>query len=548
MKKNIKIRTYNKIITLINSLIMKLTIRGYKISHSKLRKILPNYEEKIMNELILYPYNDREKYEPILCYINTGKYFYLPRFWAEEKIGPVSEKNKIHQKKVVETPAKYWKKKFPLMERQKTIMKKVLPHICEKGGGMLGAGCAAGKTCMSIFLKCKLKCRSLVLTMKDEDLHNWGHEIKKFTYKERGTFHILKGKGSWKKITDKTDFILTTVQTFYKDNEDILPLEILQTIGLVIYDEIHNSATKMFSNCFLKFSPPYIIGLSATPLRSDGLHRMFDYYVGETMYEDNFEYKNDIRLCVTYISPSCKNEDNNEYGLVYNRKGFGGKMIADHNKILKTIVENDVRNNMIVNWILRLKRKHPQYKPLIVSVRVNHLRFLKREIEKSDLNVKCGLIIGNRSKDECEEAKRKDVLLGVYNCVKDAFNVPDINALLFATSVKNETIVDEKTGKQTEKIRQLIGRAGRKKHDVPVQIMHIVDKFGYFPAHYKSCISYYKSNENIKFQSFYINGPDEELPDFCLENKQYIKNEENSFNEENPFYNTTYIMSDSSSE
>ena len=72
---------------------------------------------------------------------------------------------------------------------------------------------------------------------------------------------------------------------------------IFQDFGLVIYDECHHLGAETFSRALLKTGTKYTLGLSATPKRLDGLSKVFEWYLGDIVYnikkrdEDNVNVK-----------------------------------------------------------------------------------------------------------------------------------------------------------------------------------------------------------------------------------------------------------------
>ena len=48
----------------------------------------------------------------------------------------------------------------------------------------------------------------------------------------------------------------------------------------VIIDEIHAIMAESLSECMIHLAPRYLIGLSATPTRPDGLDKLLDFYFG----------------------------------------------------------------------------------------------------------------------------------------------------------------------------------------------------------------------------------------------------------------------------
>ena len=57
--------------------------------------------------------------------------------------------------------------------------------------------------------------------------------------------------------------------------------DFFKNIGCVIADEIHLLATKVLSRCFFYVYPRYLIGLSATPYRPDGMDDLLYSFFGK---------------------------------------------------------------------------------------------------------------------------------------------------------------------------------------------------------------------------------------------------------------------------
>ena len=67
---------------------------------------------------------------------------------------------------------------------------------------------------------------------------------------------------------------------------------IFSSFGTVVVDEVHHIAARVFSNALPKVSSKFMIGLSATPNRKDGLSKVFEWFIG-----DVFNYKKKESLC-----------------------------------------------------------------------------------------------------------------------------------------------------------------------------------------------------------------------------------------------------------
>jgi superfamily II DNA or RNA helicase len=60
--------------------------------------------------------------------------------------------------------------------------------------------------------------------------------------------------------------------------------EIFKEFGLVIFDECHHISSEDFSRALQKMNIPITLGLSATLNRIDGLRKVFEWYLGKSVY------------------------------------------------------------------------------------------------------------------------------------------------------------------------------------------------------------------------------------------------------------------------
>ena len=56
--------------------------------------------------------------------------------------------------------------------------------------------------------------------------------------------------------------------------------------GHVIIDEAHRIPSQVFSKALQKINCPYMLGLSATPNRKDGLTKILKWYIGDIVYQN----------------------------------------------------------------------------------------------------------------------------------------------------------------------------------------------------------------------------------------------------------------------
>ena len=121
-------------------------------------------------------------------------------------------------------------------------------------------------TTMSLYIACQLQVKTLVLVHKTFLQDQWIERCAQFTNAKIG---IIRQK----KVDVKgKDIVIGMLQSVSMINYDPV---IFEDFGLIICDECHHFGSRVFSQALSKLSPKYTLGLSATPIRADGLTKVF---------------------------------------------------------------------------------------------------------------------------------------------------------------------------------------------------------------------------------------------------------------------------------
>lgn len=155
-----------------------------------------------------------------------------------------------------------------LREEQKKLEIETLDFLHEHNSCLVAVYPGGGKTITSLSILSKLKKRTLIIVNKIVLVEQWRDSIRRFLGIE--PFYI-KGKNS--KIKNSPIYIINAINI---PKHNLLDLD----IGCVIIDECHLILTTVFSQGLFHLTPEYLIGLSATPYRSDGFNLLFDLYFG----------------------------------------------------------------------------------------------------------------------------------------------------------------------------------------------------------------------------------------------------------------------------
>lgn len=144
---------------------------------------------------------------------------------------------------------------------QQEALNAVLPH----NFGMLIAPTAFGKTVTAAAVIAQRKVSTLVLVHRTELMRQWQERLGSFMALNGGKIGLIGG--GKKKPTGLLD--IAVIQSLTR--RDDLP-ELLSQYGQIIIDEAHHLSAQSFEAVLKKANPHYVLGLSATPVRSNGHH------------------------------------------------------------------------------------------------------------------------------------------------------------------------------------------------------------------------------------------------------------------------------------
>ena len=206
----------------------------------------------------------------------------------------VHAKWKIEDKRFLGTPICY---EFDgeLRPEQAVAAKALIAH----DSGVLAAGTAFGKTVLAAWMIGERKTNTLILVNKKPLMSQWVERLSQFLnipQKEIGVWG-----GGKHKYTGKIDVAL--IQSLVR--RGAVNKEILGSYGQLIVDECHGVPATSFEAVTNVFTGKYILGLSATPVRRDGLHPIIQMQCGPLHYRveakqmaafEHFEHRVNVRL------------------------------------------------------------------------------------------------------------------------------------------------------------------------------------------------------------------------------------------------------------
>jgi superfamily II DNA or RNA helicase len=441
--------------------------RGYIIRKNSL-----NNEQliNIRNDLTITPftlgdYGTNE--EPFKIYLENKNKVYVPKFYGIEKFGN-PDVNIIPKGKDINVEFS-----LKLKDEQQIPAQETLKSYYEKGGGILSLPCGFGKTILGLYFISKLQKKTIIIVHKEFLMNQWIERIK-FAI-PKANIGIIQGD---KCEIENNDIIIAMLQTLSMKD---FPEETFDDIGHVIIDECHRIPSKVFSKALLKINCNYMLGLSATPNRKDGLTKVLKYYIGDIIYSVKQDEKN-VVLVNRYIIESLDEEYNKE--LV----NFRGQVQMP--TMINNISNCENRTKLIMNCVIDEIKKNEQRQILILSDRKQHLNDMYKIAIKNGIS-SIGYYIGGLKKDILKENENCKILLGTYPMANEGLDIPTLNGLVLSTP-KSDII-------------QSIGRICRVKHfNIQPIIIDIVDKFSIFEIQSKKRMAIYKKKK-YQVKDFFYN-------------------------------------------
>ena len=342
-----------------------------------------------------------------------------------------------------------------------------------KMGGIISVPCGFGKTIMSLYIACQLKKKTMFISHKDFLNQQFIDTVKLFA--PGAKVGIIKQK---KVDVVGKDFIIASLQSLAMRDYDI---GIFDDIGFVIIDEVHHTGAQVFCKAFRKLNNPIILGLSATLNRKDGMRRVFEYYIGKSVYT----LKNK-ELCDVIVQVHKYFETHIDYStvkLMWNGKENGAGMINN-------ICTFRPRTEYIIYILKDILSKEPERRVLILSERRNQLKDIEQFIiEHNIANSSYGFYVGGMKQSDLAISSEKQIILATFQLASEGFNVPSLNTIIFASPISD--------------IQQSIGRILReipeKRKYTPLCI-DIFDDFSIFKRKGASRLKFYNSNKyNVSF-------------------------------------------------
>lgn len=312
-------------------------------------------------------------------------------------------------------------------------------------------------TCISLYLSAIIKRKTLILWNKTILVPQW---IKSITSFCPGTTSL--------EITSKTDMSKQPDFDFYLVNASTVPKltpNDFKDIGFVICDECHMIMAKRLSEAMNFLTPCYLLGLSATPYRHDGLHKLIELYFGTNQVYRKLNQKHICYQINTKFKPVVK---------------FTEQGRLNWGSVLESQAWHKPRNDMIVSIV---EKFHDRIF-LILCKRVDQAKILVKLLQ--DMGQSVTSLYGSTKLFD----KKSRILVGTTGKAGVGFDHARLDALILAGDIKQYFI-------------QYLGRILRNPNPEKIPIVFdIVDNNFVLKKHFKTRQEIYTSHNGtiLKFE------------------------------------------------
>jgi len=328
-----------------------------------------------------------------------------------------------------------------------------------------------------------------------------------------GNHRFLTSEGTWETLEnilrDGKSLLIDDDELDYEEVDIVEYQKIEYVGGVYVYDievednhnfivdgliahNCHHIGSQMFSQALPKIASQYMLGLSATPERKDGLTPVFLNYLGPIFYKERRKGANQV--WVKFVEVASTSDAYQEEIMKHSGTKDTGRMVTN-------ISEFETMNYLILELVRILVKNRPR-KIIVLGSRRDQLEWLNAHCQEASFKnykgkyASCGLYYGNKGMNKkmyyqmLEASAECDIIFGTNEIASEGLDIPGLNTLILLQGGHD--------------VEQAVGRILRKIHkDVPPTVIDMVYKCGNFPKHAKKRRDYYNF-ENYCYHKYRI--------------------------------------------
>ena len=204
--------------------------------------------------------------------------------------------------------------------------------------------------------------------------------------------------------------------------------ELIENYSQIIIDEAHHIPAVSFEIPLKRFRGRYLLGLSATPKRKDGMEAIMYLQCGDIVHKSirTNRVKHTLKTITTKYDTFLEH-----FGMMLNE-----------------ITEDNIRNKQIIDEVINLTDK----KVLVLSERIEHLNILWHMLDAKGIDAVLlyGGLKRKEKKLQFKKAQNASIILSTSSYIGEGIDIGHLDTIIFTMPIS-----------YPERIVQYLGRIGR---------------------------------------------------------------------------------------
>ena len=377
-------------------------------------------------------------------------YIEIPRGLYESLLEYISESGIPYEIADERQPGKPLHASFTgeLRDEQKPAMQEMLKY----DNGILHAATAFGKTVVCSAMIAERKVNTLIILESSALIEQWKKSLDRFLdiNEELPTYETKTGRIKTRKS------LIGTLQGAHDSLTGLVDIamagslckkgeyhSLLNQYGMIIVDECHHAASDTISNVLQEVKAKYVYGVTATPIRGDGLERINYMLLGPIRYRYTSKERAKAQEMDHLVYPRFTRT-------VMSRGVINEKMHP--NEAYELIRNNEARDEQILEDVKECVQSGRT--PVILSRYKDHSERLYERVKAYADHV--FLLTGNNSKREHGQillemqqvaAEESLILVATGSLIGEGFDYPRLDTLIMATPVSFKSVVEQYAGR-----------------------------------------------------------------------------------------------------
>lgn len=314
--------------------------------------------------------------------------------------------------------------------------------------GVLSATTAFGKTVTAAVLIARRKTNTLILVHSKALLMQWHERLSEFLDIDFTEEEISKKRGR-KKAFSPVGCLDSTSNTLHGvidialmqscfENDEVKPF--VKEYGMVIVDECHHVSSITFENVLKHVTAHYVYGLTATPIRKDGLQPIIFMQCGPIRFFADAKAQIQKQSFQRYLVPRFTS-----YRPVTDDK-------QSFTALSQSLAESEIRNNLIIEDVLNVVAAGRT--PIILTARTSHVELLAEMLKQhvADIIQLTGEGTAKNKRETLQKLQDipKDaplVIVATGKYVGEGFDYPRLDTLFLALPISWKGLVAQYAGR-----------------------------------------------------------------------------------------------------